>query len=441
MSEFLRGVSEGLQQGVEAGRIEKTHLIVNRVLQNEASLRGEEWIDMGTDYYYPFFHGYAPTEAALVALHEHRESSLHYPSSYGLLSLRKSFSVFMEKQFGVGLDIHREIMINTGASQAFDAFSRSFAGTYVALPKLSLPTVATISTGNGAKMLRLPSSEEIGFIDLDKAGSVLQALPDNSIRFLYLNSPSNPTGDIASYDYLEQLVAFARQYNLRILHDMDSWYTTHEGDMRPHNILEIPGAKDNSVTVLSISKEFGLPGLRVGFLAGNEEIIDVIREHNSTFGVMIPEPCQYAAQAAFDAYDPERDKREINRRVTEILDLSIEGWSSLGWPRDSIKRPQGGFKYLVPVPANIPERIGQFSGVELLDFFIARRCAVKLSSSRSFNPEENRYIRIVLMQDEAKVVQALERLRALGISYNMDLPSGITYEYSDFLRKNVKSDF
>lgn len=441
MPEVLKGVSEDLQQGVEAGRIEKTHLIINRVLQDEARLRGVEWIDMGTDYYYPFFRSYPPTKAALAALYEHRESSLHYPSSYGLPSLRESFSRFMGKQFGVDLDIHREIMINTGASQVFDALSRAFTGTYVALPNLSLPTVATIAAGNGARMLRLPSNPETGFIDLYKSRDVLQSLPEDSVRFLYLNSPSNPTGEIASLDYLEQLVAFAKQHNLRVLHDMDSWYTTHEDAIRSHNILEIPGAKNCSVTVLSISKEFGLPGLRVGFLAGNEDIIDVIREHNSTFGVMIPEPCQYAAKAAFDAYDPERDKREINTRVTEILNLSIEGWSSLGWPKDKIKRPTGGFKYLVSTPVNIPKNIECFSGAELLDFYIARRCAVKLSSSRSFNPEEDRYIRIILMQDEAKVLEAFSRLRASGIYYDMDFSSGIIDEYTNFLSQNIRGDF
>lgn len=441
MSEILKGVSENLQQGVEAGRIEKTHLIINRVLQNEARLRGEEWIDMGTDYYYPFFRGYRPTEAALAALSEHRESSLHYPSSYGLPALRESFSRFMRKQFNVDLDIHREIMINTGASQAFDALSRSFTGTYAALPNLSLPTVATIAAGNGAKMLRLPTDPETGFIDLHKSGDVLQTLPENSIRFLYLNSPSNPTGEIASLDYLEQLVAFSKQHNLRVLHDMDSWYTTHDDNIRLDNILEVPGAKDCSVTVLSISKEFGLPGLRVGFLAGNEAIIDIVREHNSTFSVMIPEPCQYAAKAAFDAYDPDRDKREINRRVTEILDISIKGWSSLGWPRDRIQRPKGGFKYLVSKPINIPEKIERFSGIELLDFYIARRCAVKLSSSRAFNPEEDRFIRVILMQEKLKVLEAFKRLKKLGIHYDMDLPYGIADEYADFLSQNVKSDF
>ncbi len=207
------GISKDLQRGSEVGGIEKRHLVINRVLRDEAKTKGIQWIDMGTDYYYPFYESYPPTEAAKVALSTHADSGLHYPSSYGLVSLRVSFANFMKRQFGIELDVHREIMINTGASQAFDALSRTFAGRYVALPDLSLPTVSTVSVGNGAEILRLPSNPETGFVDLNRAEDVLRALPAASIRYLYINSPCNPTGEIANYDYLEDLVSFGISNN------------------------------------------------------------------------------------------------------------------------------------------------------------------------------------------------------------------------------------
>ena len=211
--------------------------------------------------------------------------------------------------------------------------------------------------------------------------------------------------------------------------------------LKATNILEIPRAKECSVTVLSISKEFGLPSLRIGFLAGNEYAIDAVREHNSVFSVMIPEPCQYGAKAAFDAFDPEQDKPDINARITHILDKSIAGWTALGWPVEQIKRPKGGFKYLLPIPPNIPSQVDEFTGVELLDFYIARRCAVKLSSSRSFNPQNERFIRIVIMQDERTIEEAFRRMHEAGIHYDMSLPEGIVQEYRDFLTANMKNDF
>jgi aspartate/methionine/tyrosine aminotransferase len=170
----------------------------------------------------------------------------------------------MHSRFGVNLDWKKEIMINTGASQAFDALSRAFEGRYVLLPPLSLPTVGVIAAGNGAELLRLPSDDKNGMIQLTLAQFELDKLPPGSVRFLYLNSPVNPRGQVASLDYLEQIVQFARRNNITVVHDMDSWYTQHSTPGRLHNILEVRGATDCCVTVLSVSKEFGLPGLRWG---------------------------------------------------------------------------------------------------------------------------------------------------------------------------------
>jgi aspartate/methionine/tyrosine aminotransferase len=133
------------------------------------------------------------------------------------------------------------------------------------------------------------------------AQAKMDSLPAGSVRFLYLNSPVNPTGQVASLDYLTQLVEFARRNGITVLHDMDSWYTHHAPAFKLHNILEVPGAMDCCVTVLSVSKEFGLPGLRVGLIAGNAAVNNAIRMHNSTFTVMIPEVCQVAAQAALES--------------------------------------------------------------------------------------------------------------------------------------------
>jgi aspartate/methionine/tyrosine aminotransferase len=146
-------------------------------------------------------------------------------------------------------------------------------------------------------------------------------------------------------------------------------------------------------------------------------------------------------KAAFDTFDPKRDKPDINARITRILDQSIGAWSSLGWPADAIKRPKGGFKYLVPIPPNIPSQVDEFTGLELLDFYITRSCGVKLSSSRSFNPEDDRFIRIIIMQDEETMAEAFRRMHEAGIHFDMTLPEGIVQEYRAFLKANIKKDF
>ncbi|KAL7948345.1 pyridoxal phosphate-dependent transferase [Trichoderma barbatum] len=199
-------VSSRLMRGENESSIEKTHLITARVCRNIANDKQIKFLDMGTDFCYPFYDVYPPTQAALRALGDNAMEILHYPSSFGLESLRQAFQSFMRSTFGADLDWKRDIMINTGASQAFDALSRALEGRYVVLPHLSLPTVGVIATANGAELLRIPSNAQNGMMDLHLAQAEIDRLPPGSVRFLYLNSPLNPTGHVASLDYLQEIV-------------------------------------------------------------------------------------------------------------------------------------------------------------------------------------------------------------------------------------------
>ncbi|KAK4064079.1 uncharacterized protein Triagg1_9235 [Trichoderma aggressivum f. europaeum] len=187
--------------------------------------------------------------------------------------------------------------------------------------------------------------------------------------------------------------------------------------------------------VMSISKEFGLPGLRIGFIAGNSDAINVIRIHNSTFAVMIPDVCQAAAQAALESFCKGDGKEDINVHVTTILKKTKEGWRSLGWPEEKIHTPSGGFKYLVSIPPGVQPQ-ASFSGVELLDFYITSRANVKLSTSTSLNPNNDKFLRMVLMKNPSQVDDVFERLRSVGVSYDMVLPEHLGKEYKTFLLHN-----
>jgi aspartate/methionine/tyrosine aminotransferase len=434
------GISSNLLRAETVGKIERSHLVANRILRLEAIEKGIDFIDMGTDYHYPFYHEYEPTQKALQALGKSAIEVLHYPSSYGLISLRTSFQDFMKIQFDVELNLHKEIMITTGASQVFDAVSRSFAGAYVLVPEFALSTVAIIASGNGAELVRLPIGN-CGFFDLVRAEKILNDLPQKSIRFLYLNSPCNPTGQVASREYLQELVRFALKHEILILHDMDSWYTTHNPEKNLVNILEIPDAKKCCITVLSLSKEFGLPGLRIGLVAGNDYAIDAIRMHNSTFSVMIPEVCQYAAQAALDCFNAERQKPEINGYVSHLIQKSIAAWQSMGWPPEAIHSPDGGFKYLISAPPHLESQDG-FTAIELFDYYILSRAYVKLSTIRSFNPDSDGYIRLIIMQNEDLLDEAFRRMKEIGVDYrSMNLPKSIGREYAELIEKHLGGDF
>ena len=296
------GISPQLIAGRKAGKAEKVHLVIRRLLRQRAIQEGKAFLDLGTDSFYPFFQQYSATQQALQALGDYAYTARWYPSSFGLLQLREEAQRFLRTRFNVHIDMEKELMITAGASQAFDALSRTFQGECFLLPDLAISTIHTIAIANGARPLRIPLHPVSGLVNLQEAARLLEREGRPTIRFLYLNYPHNPTGVCATRAFFEEVVAFAKQFQVLVVHNMDSWYQAHVSGISLQNILEVDGAKEVAITLLSFSKEFGLPGLRIALVAGNAEVINALRIHNSEYSVMLPEPCQYAALAALQAF-------------------------------------------------------------------------------------------------------------------------------------------
>jgi aspartate/methionine/tyrosine aminotransferase len=413
------GMNAAVLAGRSAGLVEKRHLVMARLMRERASQVGRDFIDVGTDYEYPFYDNYPPTMAAMAALRKSSAAARHYPSSYGTDELRRQFVAFMSRQFGVELRSAVDVMVTTGASQVFDALSRTYAGRWVLLPELALSTVNSIAIGNGARVDRVPLDSKHR-PDLAVLENRIRHLGASEVRFLYVNSPTNPTGTILDYSYLVTLVGLARRHRILVLHDHDSWFTSHTGQ-RAANILEVPGANGVAVTVLSLSKELGLPGLRVGLVAGNSEVVNALRIHNSEFCVMIPEFCQAAAAAALRQFAVDDTRRKLQTRISHVLETAFDGWLRLGWPREAIWCPDAGYKFLFRPPPRFAAD-GEFSAVELFDFLLARDAAVKLSTSRSFNDDRAEWMRMILMQPERVLNEMFERLDMIGVRYDMRQP-------------------
>jgi aspartate/methionine/tyrosine aminotransferase len=443
------GLSPDLVAGRRAGLVEKRHLVLTRWHAADATARGVPFIDLGTDESYPFYDDYAPTRAALQALAENAGAARAYPSSYGTCGLRRAVAAFMGRRFGLGVDAAREVMVSTGASQVFDALSRSFSGRVVLVPDLALSTVTSIAVGNGAVVERVPLDLR-GLPDLDALGGMAR-LARGHIRFFYLNSPANPTGVVADADYLRRLVDIARAHRLLVVHDHDSWETMHGSAPSPtapsgrsFNILQVPGAVDVAITVLSLSKELGLPGLRVGAVVGSPAVINALRVHNSEFCVMVPEFAQAAAEAALRAYTDgtaaghDAARADVRGQVGAALGAALSGWRRLGWPDDGLLPPAGGYKFLFrPPPAfdhappDLPAAACDLpapSGVELFDFYLGLH-GIKVSTIRSFNPERWDWLRMILMQPAGVIDQVFAALADAGVSYDMPFPRGLLQHY------------
>jgi aspartate/methionine/tyrosine aminotransferase len=422
------GVRDAIIKGRQASTVEKRHLVLKRWFTEQAAARGEALIDVGTDYTYPYFEDYGPTRGAITAIGTASHTARHYPSSYGTEELRSGVVKFFHRLFNVELDAACEVMVSTGASQVFDALSRTFAGPVVLIPELALSTVSSIAVGNGAEVVRINLDERYRPC-LRHLVRTIKAIGAENIRFLYLNSPMNPTGIVLDWAYLERLTDIAHRHQVLLVHDHDSWFTVHRG-ARSVNVLQIPGAADVAVTILSVSKELGLPGIRVGVAAGNRTVINALRMHNSEFCVMVPEFCQAAAAAALRKFVDPHERHHVQQEIVDAREAALLGWRELGWPPDALMPPDAGFKFLLrPPPAFGDVSDDRVSGVELFDFLVARDAHVKLSTVRSFNPNRVDWMRMIIMQRPEVMQQMFRALTACGVCYTMRVPLGLAEDY------------
>ena len=247
----------------------------------------------------------------------------------------------------------------------------------------------------------LPATAATGFLpDLD-------ALDDNLLArtvAVYLASPSNPQGAVADRAYLEKLTALARRFGFLVL--ADECYCEIYSERAPPGMLEAAGDDFANVVVFhSLSKRSSLPGLRVGFAAGDRKFLASYLELRNVAAPQVPTPLQHVAIAAYGDEQHVEDNRRLYREKFDLADQIIG-------VRYSYRRPAGGFFLWLDVSAHggsetVTQRLWREAGLRVVPGrYLAREAA------DGSNPGAD-YIRVAMVQDKAITAEALHRLVAV----------------------------
>lgn len=244
----------------------------------------------------------------------------------------------------------------------------------------------------------LPTTVANGFLpDLD---SLPDHLLERTVAF-YLASPANPQGSVASPDYFARLAALARRFGFIVF--SDECYSEIYTQAPPPSMLEHAGRDfENVVVFQSLSKRSNLPGLRVGFAAGDKGFLTRFLELRNVSSPQVPQPMQRVAIAA---YADEAHVEESRRQYVQKFDLADQ---ILG-DRYGYRRPAGGFLLWLDVSAHGPDdavtlRLWKEAGVRVIPgSYLAREQA------DGFNPGAG-YIRVAMVQDAATTAEALHRM-------------------------------
>ncbi|NIK66834.1 aminotransferase class I/II-fold pyridoxal phosphate-dependent enzyme [Paenibacillus sp. BK720] len=347
-----------------------------------------------------------PTEAVRKALSEAalRTDIYSYPGTHGSTSFRRQAAAWMEHRFGVKLDPDRELVSLMGSQDGLSHLAMSLCnpGDMVIVPNPGYPIYTAALALAGVEPYLLPLKEENHFLpDLD---SVPKEVWERA-KFILLNYPGNPVSATTDLAFFERLLAKAKSHGVLVVHDAAYSEMAFDGH-EPPSVLAVPGALDGAVEFHSLSKSFNMAGCRIGFLAGNREAVGALRElkENIDYGVFgaVQEAGVAALQEAMSASAPPKaGVLYEQRRDSFIAALAVEGWA--------VEKP----KATMFVWAKLPERS---DGTTWTSREFARslldQTGVVVIPGEAFGSEGEGFVRIALVEDEARLREAARRIGA-----------------------------
>ena len=339
-----------------------------------------------------------PTPAPVVAALRQAAASPsthQYPTNRGLEHFRNAVAGFYSDRFGVELDPAAEIVPVLGGKEgvAHIAFACLDPGDVALSPEPGYPPYTSGPLFAGAHVEYLPLREENGF--LPDFGEI----PEEALtraNLLFLNYPNNPTGAIAPEGFFERAVAFAREHGLIVVHD-NAYSEIAFDEYRPPSFLETDGAKDVGVEIFSLSKGWNMTGWRIGWVAGNPEVVERYRVLKTNLDSGMFEALQLAGVAALtEAADFPREMSAVYERRRDLL---IDALAAIGIAAS----PPRATPYLW---AGVPEGQTSASFTEL----VLEEAGVVVSPGPSFGPSGEGYVRLSLTVADERLEEAARRI-------------------------------
>lgn len=324
-----------------------------------------------------------------------------YTSSAGIFELRKAISEKLARENNLSYDPATEIVVTAGATAALNAslFAILDVGDEILVPNPGWATYVHAVQLVGGKPVLYPLVESSGYTFLQEEA---QRLLTPKTKAILINSPSNPIGSIFSKKQLESVSDFAIENDLYVLSDeVYEKFVYHEQSSQSEHlgIANLPGMKERTVTLNSMSKTYAMTGWRVGYAAANHFLSAAMVKVNSAASSCVSSIAQYAALEALTG--PQDTVREMISTFKKRRDLLVRGLAQM--PGFQCSLPLGAF-YAFP---NISKT--GFSSLELA-MKILEKAHVATVPGSAFGSLGEGYLRIAYANSEERLKEAIERI-------------------------------
>ena len=327
--------------------------------------------------------------------HSDNPANHRYPESEGLPEYREAVAMYMKKRFNVELDSEKEIISLIGAKEGIGHASLALIdeGDISIVPDPGYPVYSAGCNFSGGEIYKMPLKESLGW------KPDLNDIPESVIKrskILWINYPNNPTGGIADLEFFKDVIDFGIENDIAIMHDACYAEVTFDDYVAP-SILEVDNAMDIAIEYHSFSKSFNMTGWRLGFAAGNQELVQKLLTVKSNLDSGVPQAIQMMGIEALEKiqdftstnneiYKKRRDK--LSKALTEIgLEVVIPQAALYLWCR-------------------VPNGYNSASFTELL----LEQCNVVVTPGTGYGEYGEGYVRLSLTTPDELVDEGVNRI-------------------------------
>lgn len=323
-----------------------------------------------------------------------------YTPSRGIPEVRRAICRWYGERYDVDLDPETETIFTIGSKEglAHLALATVAAGDAVVVPNPCYPVHHYGFVIADAEIRHVPNVPEVDFLEaLENTIKEMNPKP----KMMVINFPGNPTTECVDLAFFERVVAIAKEHRVWVVQDLAYADLVFDGYKAP-SILQVKGAKEIAVESYTLSKTYNMAGWRAGFISGNKTLVDALARIKSYFDYGSFAPVQIAAIAALEG--PQDSVKTLCDLYKKRRDMMGEGLRSLGW---EVNLPKATMFLWLKIPEPF-QRMGSFEFAKLL----LQEAHVVVSPGVGFGDNGHSHIRISLVEDQARMQQALQNIKA-----------------------------
>lgn len=330
-----------------------------------------------------------------------RDDTHGYSTSRGIPRLRRAISRWYKNRYDVDICPETEAIVTIGSKEGLAHLMLATLdhGDTVLVPNPSYPIHIYGAVIAGAQVRSVPLVEGIDFFaELERA--IRESYPKP--KMMILGFPSNPTAQCVELDFFEKVVALAKRYDVLVIHDLAYADIVYDGWKAP-SIMQVPGARDVAVEFFTLSKSYNMAGWRIGFMVGNQELVNALARIKSYHDYGTFTPLQVAAIAALEG--DQQCVRDIAEQYRHRRDVLVKGLHEAGW---MVECPKASMYVWAKIPAPYLEMGSLEFAKKLL-----KEAKVCVSPGIGFGDYGDTHVRFALIENSDRTRQAIRGIKTM----------------------------